>query len=69
MLAAPGAKDGVVKVVREGGAGVAYQWSGAECGMLLLCRALRAADMLCWCVMWSFHHCVFTGSRGRRSAP
>lgn len=32
VLAAPGNKDGAVKVVREGGAGVAYQWSASGYG-------------------------------------
>lgn len=30
MLQYPGASDGAVKVVREGGGGVAYSWSAAE---------------------------------------
>ncbi len=32
MLLQPGSKDGVVKVIRENGAGVAYSWSAARCG-------------------------------------
>ena len=30
VLQYPGASDGAVKVVREGGGGVAYSWSAAE---------------------------------------
>ena len=31
VLLQPGSKDGVVKVIRENGAGVAYSWSAARC--------------------------------------
>ena len=75
MLAAPGSKDGAVKVVREGGAGVAYQWSASGCvwkkggQCLVFPRALLYVELL-----WTIR-CVFlaawwtvTGRHGRRSA-
>ena len=47
MLMQPGSKDGVVKVIRENGAGVAYSWSAARCGAcIVLLRRVHSTSVV-----------------------